>query len=66
VKSGKYPPFLQNAKGRTKATQNTVSASIANKLRSKDADERIPQLAAIIEYCKKGLRKTKAEIDSSR
>ena len=48
-----YPPFLQNAKGRIKDIQNTVSAYITNTLRSKEPNERIRQLEAIIKYARK-------------
>lgn len=61
VKSGEYPPFLQNTKGWIKDIQNMMAAYIGNILKLKDPDEKIRQLEAIMEYCRRSLLKIKTE-----
>lgn len=62
VKMGKYPPFREDAEKRVKDFRNMISAYITNISQLKDPEEKIRQLEAIMEECRREILKTKREL----
>ena len=62
VKTGKYPPFLENLEERISDFKSMISLYITNILQIEDPDEKIRQLEEIIDKCRRNILKIRAEL----
>ena len=62
VKTGRYPPFLENPEERVREFRGMISAYITNILQLRDPEEKIRQLEAIIGKCHRKILEIEEEL----